>query len=282
MVAVGAAVIAYSPFVLLLAVWIGCCQLVRSSTRRLMWFAALLVLSLAYFWYTMPRLAEGVVSAAAGTTGSEAVRSAPGAAASAYRKYVDDMGGTRMENRGNVEALMAKQQRIERTLFEGNRASNPQFARHVDQLQAMGMPSHTLQSMGTSIHGDLQESLMADRNVGALKPQTMTAPSVVGQFARSEEMVPQQRGDSLARATGLTDQLLPGPKATTTTDGLAAIQSDEKKVLSEAAKSGIMAAESGDGGGGGGLEAVFSASAAAGEDADSAELLAAAVSAAEG
>ena len=281
MVAIGAAVIAYSPFVLLLAVWIGCCQLVRSSTRRLMWFAALLVLSLAYFWYPMPRLAEGVVSAAAaGPTGSEAVRSAPAAAASAYRKYVDDMGGTRMENRGNVQALMAKQQRIERTLFEGNRARNPQFARHVDQLQAMGVPSHTLQSMGTSIHGDLQESLMADRNVGALKPQTMTAPSVVGQFARAEEMVPQQRGDSLARATGLTDQLLPGPKATTTTDGLAAIQSDEKRVLSEAAKAGVMAAESG--GGGEGLEAVFSASAAAGEDADSAELLAAAVSAAEG
>lgn len=277
MVAVGAAVIAYSPFVLLLAVWIGCCQLVRSGTRRMMWFAALLVLSLAYFWYSMPRLAEGVATA---TTGGEAVRGAPAAAVSAYRKYVDDMGGTRLENRGNVQAMMAKQQRIERTLFEDNRANNPQFARHVDQLQAMGMPSHTLQSMGTSIHGDLQQSLMADRNVGALKPETMTAPSVVGQFARSEEMVPQQRGDSLARATGLTDQLLPGPKATTTTDGLAAIKSDEKKVLSDAAKAGIMATD--ESGGGGGLEAVFSASAAAGEDADSAELLAAAVSAAEG
>lgn len=280
MAALGAAVIAYSPYVVLLAVWLACCAVVRSGTRRLMCFCALLALSLGYFWYTMPRNADGALAGAASSAAASAGDRAVASAAAVYRKYVDDMAGTRRENRGNVEALMAKQQRIEKALYDDNRGANPQFARHVDQLQAMGMPSHTVQTMSTSIHGDLQESIMADRNVGAIKPATMTHPSVVGQFADAENMgVPQQRGDSLSRATGLTDQLMPGPKATTTSDGLPAIKKEQTQVISDAVSTGIMAGDAK--GEASGLEAVFSANAAAAGDTEAGELLAAAVSAAD-
>ena len=90
MAAVGAAVIAYSPYVVLLAVWLACCAVVRSGTRRLMCFCALLALSLGYFWYTMPRNADGALAGAGASAGDRAVASA----AAVYRKYVDDMAGS--------------------------------------------------------------------------------------------------------------------------------------------------------------------------------------------
>lgn len=266
--------LAYAPFVLLLLAWLACCKFTRSGPKRLLCFVVLFGASMVYLVWGLPQLsdlstgepARGAAPAGGQSTGSKL--------AAAYRKYTSDQAGTLPETRGNVDDLMQKMRQIETVRFAANTAGDPDFSHHAEQLHNMGM--RDVESMSTMIQNDVMRHSSADRNVSAMKPESFTAPAVVGQYAtKPDQVIPQQKGESLARAVGFSavDQLNPGPRAGEQ-EGLPRIEKDSTAVVAAAEKAGVM-----DRGDGSSLDEVFAMSTmATPDDAAGEEAIARAIS----
>lgn len=191
-----------------------------------------------------------------------------------YKKFVANMGGRRKEQQGNAVAVMQAHHRVEEKRYAENANNNDDFA-SMAELYRDGLGSDTARGMSTAIHNDLEQSLMSDRNVPAMKARSFTDPGLVGEYNRGSQgslsdidAVPQATGGPFRATTGLSPETAQaGPRAT---------ESDQSRITGrnaaliqdQAASSGLMATTKKSKGGDSAIAAAFETSLAADDDAN--------------